>query len=439
MGRRGPRITSPAGLYDLLTADEDARACREIPDEACRVQPENFLLHLLASTATKIGDELASAKLVLAWLMATLSAPPGLVALLVPIREAGALLPQLAVAGYLRRASVRKWFWVAGSVVQGLAVTGMGLVAVGLEGAPAGWAILALLVLFSLARGICSVAHKDVLGKTIDKRRRGTVMGYAAAIAGLATIAIGAVIAVLRGTEVGPELFLALLGAAGLLWLLAALIFAALRERPGATEGGASALGEALASLDLLRREPDFRHFLITRGLLLSTALSMPYYVVLAQGLGQGGAGLGMLMVASGLAASISAPIWGRLSDRSSRLTLAASAVVAALAGLAVFLVTLPEHSYGIEFYLIAGLYLVLNVAHSGVRLGRKTYLVDMATSETRASYTAVSNTFIGALLLFGSLFGLVAETLGTRYLLLILALVALLAAVSAWRLPEVE
>jgi hypothetical protein len=42
----------------------------------------------------------------------------------------------------------------------------------------------------------------------------------------------------------------------------------------------------------------------------------------------------------------------------------------------------------------------VLALAHEGVRLGRSTYLVDLATEETRASYAAVSNTVIGALLL---------------------------------------
>lgn len=439
MAERSAPLSKAASLYDLLTADEDARACRDIPDEACRDQPENFLIHLVSSSATKIADELASAKLVLAWLMATLGAPAVLIALLVPVRESGALLPQLAVAGYLRRTPRRKWFWVAGSLVQGLSVMGMGLVAVTLEGGAAGWAIIVLLVVFSLARGVCSVAHKDVLGKTIDKRRRGTVMGYAGAIAGVATLAVGGVIALWRGAQVGPWLFLALLGVAGMLWVLGALSFAALREQRGATEGGANALAEALRSLGLLFSDADFRRFVITRGLLLSTALSLPYYVLLAQERAADAAGLGVLMVASGLAASISAPVWGRLADRSSRLTLVASAVLAAAAGLGLFVLTSWEGPAAAGFPLIAGLFLTINVAHSGVRLGRKTFLIDLATEKTRAAYVAVANTIIGLLLLLGSLFGLVAEALGTRYVVLLLALGALTAAASAWRLPEVE
>ncbi|MFP4682844.1 MAG: MFS transporter, partial [Ectothiorhodospira sp.] len=81
-------------LYAAITGDEDARVCKDIPESACRVQPASFFIHLISNTATKIGDELASAKLVLAWLMAALGAPAALAGLLVPIREAGALMPQ---------------------------------------------------------------------------------------------------------------------------------------------------------------------------------------------------------------------------------------------------------------------------------------------------------------------------------------------------------
>lgn len=60
-----------------------------------------------------------------------------------------------------------------------------------LEGAQAGYAILALLVLFSLARGFNSIAAKDVLGKVIPKKKRGNISGLAASIAGFATLTFG--------------------------------------------------------------------------------------------------------------------------------------------------------------------------------------------------------------------------------------------------------
>ena len=46
-------------------------------------------------------------------------------------------------------------------------------------------AIIALIIAFSLARGFCSVAAKDVLGKTIPRDRRGQLTGWSASAAGL--------------------------------------------------------------------------------------------------------------------------------------------------------------------------------------------------------------------------------------------------------------
>ena len=62
-------------LYEQLTNEEDARACADISDAACRETPGNFLLILSANCLTKLGDALTSPKTVLAWLTASLGAP----------------------------------------------------------------------------------------------------------------------------------------------------------------------------------------------------------------------------------------------------------------------------------------------------------------------------------------------------------------------------
>ena len=430
--------------FQLATGDEDARACRDIDDAQCRDQPRNFGLTLFALTATKAGDEFASARLVLAWVMAAVGAPEFMLALLVPIRESGALLPQLVVAAIIRRQPLRKWFWAAGSVAQGLCVLGMAAVAVTLEGAAAGWALLGLLTLFALARGVCSVSFKDVLGKTVDKGKRGSLTGWATSTAGFAAIGAGLLMQSMQ--DVGVSALALLLAAAGTLWLLGAGLYAAVAEEPGATEGGANALGEALASLRLLRDDAAFRDFCITRALLLSTALAFPFYVLLANQSSNGGsesAGvLGTMVAASGLAGLLAAPFWGRWADHSSRQVMVASALLAAALGAVT--VTLAQSGWLAQGGALAGgwafvpIYFVMAVSHHGVRIARSTYLVDLGDSQTRAAYTAVSNTLIGVLLLLGSSVGLLAEWLGASGVIAILSGVALLAAASAWRLQEV-
>ncbi len=425
-------------LYDLATGDEDARVCRDIPDDACRHQPRNYFVHIVALIATKAGDLLMDVKTVLAWMLATLGAPAVMIAMLVPIRESLSLLPQLAVAGVMRRYRLRKWFWVAGSIGQGLAVVAMVPVVLVFEGAVAGGLVLSLLVVFALARGVCSVSLKDVEGKTVSKTRRGSVSGYASSAAGAVSLLVGGWLHFVGSDSPSLAVFSWLLIGAGLLWLFAAAVYAQVLEPEGATEGGASALAEAWRSLRLLREDARLRHFLYVRTLLLSTALAAPFYVVLTRELTDSSIGaLGLMIIATGLASLLSSAVWGRLADRSSRRVLVAAALTAGLGGLFAFGYGRLDTAH--SAWVFAALFFVLGVAHSGVRIGRKTYLVDMASASTRASYVALSNTLIGIALLLASGVGLLAGALGAGGLVLLLAMCSLAAALVAMRLPEVQ
>ncbi len=438
---RGPRQQqSPLdSLYDLVTGDEDARVCQDIPRESCHHQPRNFFVYLLANLMTKVGDELASAKLVLPWLIGWLGAPALIVGLLVPIREAGVLLPQLAVAAYIRRLPLRQWVWIIGSLLSAAALALMALAAASLTGAVAGWVIVGLLVVFSLARGLCSVSAKDVLGKTVSKARRGNLMGLSAGLAGALTLVLGLYLKLLGNGATNDILFVLLLGGAALLFALAAAVFVLIREQPGATEGGGNALTVAIDSIGLLRTDRLFRHFVLVRTALLSVALAPPFYVLLAQqDTGSDLNSLGLLIIASGLANSISAPLWGRLSDRSARLVMVVSAALAGLLGILTWALVQFD-APGLTGLGFALLFLILGIAHAGVRLGRKVYLVDMASSETRASMVAVSNTVIGIAMLAGGLVGLLGDLYGTTFVILVLGMASIAAAVSALRLREVS
>ncbi len=428
-------------LHDLLSGDEDARACRDIAESQCREQPRNYGVHLVSLSLTKIGDGLADAKLVLSWLLDALGAPALTVALLVPVRESLSLLPQLAVAGWMRRHAVRKWFWVGGSLGQAACLLAMAAAAWRLDGAIAGWTIVGLLAVFSLARGVCSVASKDVLGKTIAKQRRGTLNGYASTAAGLGVIALGLVLQLEPGSERGIEFFVGLLAVAAALWFLAAGVFALLEEYPGASDGGANALHEAMASLGSVLEDSQLRRFLIARALLVSTALMAPFIAILSRDLGGSNlSDLGILVLASGVAASVSASVWGRWSDRSSRKVMAAAGALAALAGLAVSTCALLVTQGGAWLaYLFGALYFVLCIAHTGVRLGRKTHLVDMAGSDRRASYVAISNTLIGIVLLLGGAAGVLAQAAGPAFTVLTFSVLAGLGALASLALEETQ
>ncbi len=414
-------------LYDLISGDEDARVCKDIPEQACNDQPHNFFAYLGANLLGKVADEIASAKLILPWLFGLLGAPAALVGFLVPIREAGVLLPQLVVAAYVRRLAIRKWVWALGAALSALALLTMGTTAMMLTGATAGLLMLVALVVFSLARGLCSVSAKDVLGKTVSKSRRGRLMGLSSGIAGVFTLAIGLYIESLD-RDAGPVLLGALLMLGAALWAPAIIAFASLKEQPGATEGGGNALDAALQNLALIRNNPAFRRFLIARMLLLGIALAPPFYVLLIQQSTQGLGGLGLLIIAAGLADSLSAPIWGRMADDSARRVMMIAASIAGLLGIWVW----ASHALNFQWLespvLVSLAYLTLIVAHGGARLGRKVYLVDMAGPTDRAAMVAVSNTLIGIMMLLAGAIGVLAIWLGSAGVILILAIISLIA-----------
>lgn len=423
-------------LYGLIANEEDARVCKDIPDEACREVPRNFFLILASNVLTKLGDLLISPKTVLAWLMSAVGAP-ALVAWLVPIRESGSMVPQMVIAAWVRKKAIRKWFWTLGSFGQAASVVAMAASVWFLDGYSAGGGLVAALVVFSLARGFCSVSMKDVQGKCIPKTRRGRLSGLATTVGGTATVVMTALLFWNRG-EPSLTFYATLLLLAAALWVIAGFLFANVEEYAGETGGGANAMTEATRSLSLLRDDAPFRHFVITRALLLCSALASPYFVVLAQRESDIGWMLGVFLLASSLASSLSASFWGWAADTSSRRVMIRGAAMASAVCLGVgftALVAGPEMG-SVWFYPVA--FFVLSIAHAGVRLGRKTYLVDMAGGNKRTDYTAVSNTVIGVLLLLTG--GLTAwiSTLSEVAVILVLGFMGLAGLVSAVRLKEV-
>lgn len=426
-------------LYERLAEDDEGRVCKDISEEACRETPGNFLSTLTANTFSNVADRLASAKTTLPWLLLQLGAPTWLISVLVPIRESGSMLPQMLIGALVRRQQIRKWTWVTGGIVQGLALLLMAWCAYVFEGLLAGLAIVTLLIVFSLARGACSVAYKDVLGKTIPKTRRGRLSGWISAIAGLAAFAVGMGLSS-SGDSESVNFYTGLLSGAAVLWLLAVLAYSRIAEFPGATDGGANGFTEAFARLSLLRDDKAFRQFVLARALAMGSGLVAPFYVALARDdLGNAISLLGIFIAAEGLAGLLSSPIWGRWADRSSRQVFATACGLASVMSLVVALWSLLVFSAAASAWFYPLAFFVLGVAHAGVRLGRKTYMVDMAGGNKRTDYVAVSNTVIGFVLLLSGLLGALAALVSVELTVAMLGVAGLLGAGLSLRWNEVS
>lgn len=426
------------GVAELVFGEGVDRVCRDIPDAACREHPRNLTVHLASLTATKTGDGLVDPKLVLSWLVTALGGSALAVGMIVPLRESLALLPQLALGYRVRRLPRRAWVWGAASAGQGMAVLGIGGVALAAEGTAAAWAIVALVAVLAAARSAASVSYKDVLGKTVAKSRRGTLTGTATSISAALVLAFGAALATglipLTTTAVGVVLL-----AAGSLWLIAAALFRLVVEEPGSTDGGVDGVRTALDSLSVLRRDRQLARFVAVRSLLTVTAVAPPYLLASTADGGRAIDSLGSFVIASSIATIVGGRLWGTLSDRSSRRVL----VGAATAATVLFVVAASGSWFAPDILareLVAAVLLFLVVlAYQGVRLGRATHLVDMADADTRSVYTAVSNTVVGAVILATAGFGWISESAGLTWVFVMFATASAAAVVVAIGLDEVQ
>ena len=399
-------------------------------------QARPFLTHFFSLLVTKTADGLVDPKLVLSWILSTLGAPGYLIGSVVPVREAGALLPQLLLARQIQRRPIRKIFWAGGSLVQGLAALAIAAAALTLQGAQAGWAIIACLAVLAMARAACSASYKDVLARTVEKGLRGTVSGAAGTTAAILVFAF----ALLLSFGIIPRSVFAIsvaIAVAGLLWIVGSILFFRLDEPRDEANGDAFA--DASDLLEPLNEDPEFRRYILVRGLFISTALAPPFLVMLGANRETGEFGnLGMLMLASSLAAIASSYVWGRASDSSSRKTLMSSGIIACAAlGSAAIFGGLPG---SIESsWLLALFVFVAQIAYEGTRAGRKTHLTDMPTNGGKAVYTALSNTMIGTLLFLGGAFGVLADIAGPALVLAVLAALSAIGAGFALTLSEVQ
>lgn len=421
-------------VYDAIYEEEDARVCKDISDAACSNVPQNFFLNASAVALGKLADALANTKTTLPWLLTSMGAPGWIAPALAPIRESGSMLPQLAIGNWVRQASVRKWFYSAGALAQAVALFGIVLGAVFLQGTAAGVSILVCVIFFSLARGFCSVASKDVMGKTVPKTRRGRVNGLSASIAGFGTLIAAALLYYLQA---GIVAYSGLIAAAGVFWLLAAWLYARIEEDEGAVEGGVNGLSKAFSSLALLRDDVPFRHFVIGRAFLVGTALSAPFLVIMAQQ--RGNAALIFFLLAQGTAALLSGHFWGKFADRSSRKLLLTSGIAAGVLGTSIFFLEIYHPTLTHTQWFLPVCFFVLMVLHDGVRLGRKTYLVDLGGAEKRTDYVALSNTLIGVVLLVAGAIASLVQTLGNAVAILLFSLLAFIACIFIYKLPEAQ
>ena len=162
------------------------------------------------------------------------------------------------------------------------------------------------------------------------------------------------------------------------------------------------------------------------------------FIVVLAQEQGSDLSSLGAFVIASGGAALLGGRISGIWSDKSSKLTMAWAAAVASIV-IVLLVLSADFASSSVNAIVMPAGFFAVNLAHTAVRVSRKTYLVDMADGERRTLITGASNTIMGVVMLVAGAISSAVAVFGTQAALIFLAVLGAAGVAGAWNLKDVS
>lgn len=395
----------------------------------------NYFIILGTNIFSQLSDTIANPKTVLTWLMVGIGISPSIISLIVPIRESGSMLPQIFIAEFLKNKKYRKKYWIMGASIQSLSLISIGIISLYLKGFIAGVLIVVALISFSFGRAWCSVVSKDILGKTVAKSSRGKLIGYGNTISGIGVLIIGYFFI----TNNNSEFLSYSIIIAGILWFIALINYSGVHEPKGEIDSHPISIKNSFHRFNLLKTDSTLRKFIIARSMLLTSALTAPFYIILAQNYSETTINLGSFVLATGIASVIVTSFWGHAADRSSRLTIVYAALIASLLGVITMSLVWFVPMVQSFPWMYPAVVFILTLAHSGVRIGRKTYIVDIAEGNKRIDYVSISNTVIGIILIIVGVLSSILSLFSIPIVIFALSIIGVLGTYLSYRLPEVK
>ena len=359
---------------------------------------KTFTQLISIATCGKLADLLVSAKTTLPWLLASLGAPIWIVSMLVPIRESGSLIPQWPLKQKVSHIENRLVIWRWGIVIQACSICLMLASAIFTKALIAGLLILFCLLLLSLGRSLSSLSMKDIQGINVEKGQRGKLVGMASTMSGLLSL-ITAGLLILSPQDMSIKAIQLLITFSAFIMFVSLFLSIGLTANLSDNKKDSN---DGKSLWKTINQQADLRQLIISRCLLLHAALIAPFFVS-ASAINNDFFQLPYFIIASALASFLSSYLWGKMADKSAIHTMFYATLVCISASVAFYFVTSVD-----KWWVDVFLFFVLNLGYAGIRIGRKTYMLDIAQGSQRTLYVAAANSMVGyVLLMLGGLYAL--------------------------------
>ncbi|MGK0268908.1 MAG: hypothetical protein ACI8Y3_001526, partial [Paraglaciecola sp.] len=347
---------------------------------------KTFTQLISIATCGKLADLLISAKTTLPWLLASLGAPIWIVSMLVPIRESGSLIPQWPLKQKVSHIENRLVIWRWGIVIQACSIFLMLASAIFTKALIAGLLILFCLLLLSLGRSLSSLSMKDIQGINVEKGQRGKLVGMASTMSGLLSL-ITAGLLILSPQDMSIKAIQLLITFSAFIMFVSLFLSIGLTANLSDNKKDSN---DGKSLWKTINQQADLRQLIISRCLLLHAALIAPFFVS-ASAINNDFFQLPYFIIASALASFLSSYLWGKMADKSAIHTMLYATLVCISASVAFYFVTSVD-----KWWVDVFLFFVLNLGYAGIRIGRKTYMLDIAQGSQRTLYVAAANSMVG-------------------------------------------
>lgn len=364
----------------------------------------NFIVNLLDVTTFWFGFSLISATTIVPLYISQLSDSPLPIGLAAVIAQASWFLPQLFTANLVERLPRKKpvivWF---GLLLERLPMLLLVLSAVMAVRWP-GVALVVFLVGYAwrgFGAGITATSWQDLIARCFPVTRRGRFMGlslFAGTVAGTGAAALSAWL--LDSLPFSRNFAINFAIAAVFLFL--SWSFISLTREPEVALRAQRRTGREFAAElpAIMRRDHNFRRFLIARTLLAFGALGTGFVTVAAISRWDiPNSTVGLYTAALLIGQAVATPVFGLLSDRfGHKMTLEMGALAAVIAFGAAWLAPEPIWYFGV--------FALLGVQNGAIIVAGILVIMEFARPEKRPTYAGLANTTVGLASLAAPLVG---------------------------------
>jgi MFS family permease len=435
-----------AAFFKLLPVSPSETELEGAGERVRRSLPANFAIIALNGLCFPTAGRILGAGLLLTWFVSDLSDSAFLVGLIVPIQYGLALVAQPLVAEWLTAKPRRALFYTTQSLVRATLWCALGIAAWSFgRGRPALLLSIFFLVVVvdAVAAGVGNIAFNDTLARIIPKRLRGRARSWRGILGGLAAAAAGLLIRNYFSERSGVGAFGLLFAAAGVLYAVGGLIFAVVDE-PEAV--GAANKRPVISDLwhkaSELWHEKTFRHFVYAEVLLVPITQALPFFTLFARrSFNLEVESLGLLILVDAAAPVAGSFVWGRLADAfGNRRVITGAAICGLLApvvSLTLYAVS-KDWRATLVLSVFACVVFTVGVAHAGIDLATKNYVLDLAPDEAeRPLYIGFNDTLVGLPTMLLVAAGLIIDLFGFLPVFIGLAILTTAGALVALSLAE--